>query len=395
MPLENPPPPTRIKCLLVDDVDANLLALAALLRSDDVELLTARSGVEALELLLAHDIALALLDVQMPEMDGFQLAELMRGSERTRHVPIIFITAGGRDERRVFKGYESGGVDFLHKPINPVILRNKADVFFRLYRQQQQLAYELRERTEALHLAEMFMAVLGHDLRNPLSAVMLMASAIEGATPERVAALTSRIISSSQRMARMIDDLLDVVRARLAGGIAIRREAADLGVLVRRVVHEHRAAHPQRRITITEDGDLGGEWDADRLAQVASNLIGNALKHGDAAGAVEIHLDGRAPGAATFSVRNGGRIPPELLPMLFDPFRGRSQNEGRRDGLGLGLYIVKQIVDAHGGEVEVESAGAQTCFVVRLPRGAAADEDAARETQRFQGPPNSRASMRE
>src|SRR5215831_1661405 len=101
-----------VKCLLVDDLEENLLALAALLQRPDVEILTARSGAEALELLLVHEVALALLDVQMPEMDGFELAELMRGAERTKHVPIIFVTAGGRDPRRVFKGYETGAVDF-------------------------------------------------------------------------------------------------------------------------------------------------------------------------------------------------------------------------------------------------------------------------------------------
>ena len=129
-----------MKCLLVDDLEENLLALSALLRRDDVEVLEARSGAEALELLLAHDVALALLDVQMPDMDGFELAELMRGSERTRHVPIIFVTAGARDQHRLFKGYEAGAVDFLYKPIEPHILQNKADVFFQLHRQKQQLA---------------------------------------------------------------------------------------------------------------------------------------------------------------------------------------------------------------------------------------------------------------
>src|SRR5579864_1550009 len=137
-----------VKCLLVDDLEENLLALSALLRRQDVEILTARSGSEALELLLVHPVALALLDVQMPEMDGFELAELMRGSERTRHIPIIFVTAGAGDQRRIFKGYESGAVDFLLKPIEPHVLKNKARVFFQLYRQQLQLADELRERTE-------------------------------------------------------------------------------------------------------------------------------------------------------------------------------------------------------------------------------------------------------
>ncbi len=143
---------TVVKCLLVDDLEENLVALAALLKRDDVELLEARSGAEALELLLVHDVALAFLDVQMPDMDGFELAELMRGSERTRHVPLIFVTAGARDRHRVFKGYETGAVDFLYKPIEAHILKNKADVFFELHRQKQQLAQELFERTETLRL---------------------------------------------------------------------------------------------------------------------------------------------------------------------------------------------------------------------------------------------------
>src|ERR1700724_4673003 len=147
-----------IKCLLVDDLEENLLALSALLARNDVQVLTARSGSEALELLLVHDFALAFLDVQMPEMDGFELAELMRGSERTRHVPIIFVTAGARERQRVFKGYESGAVDFIYKPIEAHILKNKADVFFELYRQRQLLAQELTDRTETLRVNEMFSA---------------------------------------------------------------------------------------------------------------------------------------------------------------------------------------------------------------------------------------------
>src|ERR1700691_6329759 len=169
----------EIKCLLVDDLRENLLALSALLQGDDVEILTARSGFEALEQLLVHEFALAFLDVQMPEMDGFELAELMRGSERTRHVPIIFVTAGAREAQRVFKGYESGAVDFIYKPIEPHILKNKADVFFQLYRQRQALSVELNDRTETLRLNEMFSALLAHDLRNPLSAMLASARLLQ------------------------------------------------------------------------------------------------------------------------------------------------------------------------------------------------------------------------
>src|SRR6202789_1689742 len=139
--------------LLVDDLEENLLSLEALLRRDGLVLLKARSGDEALELLLKNDVALAIIDVQMPGLNGFELAELMRGNERARRVPIIFVTAGNADSRRRFRGYEDGAVDFIHKPIEPDILRGKAGVFFELYRQRQQIAEqrdELKARSDAL-----------------------------------------------------------------------------------------------------------------------------------------------------------------------------------------------------------------------------------------------------
>jgi two-component system, sensor histidine kinase and response regulator len=360
----------RVKCLLVDDLEENLLALSALLQRPDVEILTARSGAEALELLLVNEVALAFLDVQMPEMDGFELAELMRGSERTRQIPIIFVTAGARDQYRLFKGYESGAVDFLFKPIEPHILQNKADVFFQLHRHKQQLAHELREKTETLRLNEMLTAVLSHDLRSPLNAVLTSAVLIQRRSTEKpVQDTAARILASGKRMSRMIEDMLDMARARLAGGIPLKREPADLGALVDRVVTESQATFPERRIEVTKLGNLNGNWDGERLAQVASNLLGNALQHGDESGGVRVTANGSQPDDVLITVVNSGTVPPDLLPQLFDPFRGAQRQTGRTDGLGLGLYIVRQIVLAHGGSVDVESGSDnRTTFVVRVPR---------------------------
>jgi signal transduction histidine kinase len=359
-----------VKCLLVDDMEENLLALSALLASNDVELLTARSGSEALELLLVHDVALAFLDVQMPDMDGFELAELLRGSERTRHIPLIFVTAGAREPHRLFKGYETGAVDFIYKPIEPHILKNKADVFFQLYRQRQMLALELRDRTETLRLNEMFTALLAHDLRSPLSAILASAHVLKRRGDDSAQEIAAGIVTSGNRMARMIEDMLDLARARLGGGIIVKREPVDFKALVERVLREHQAATPNRLIETIYDGDLTGQWDPERIAQVASNLIGNALKHGNSDTPVRVRLDGARGDCVTLVVQNYGTIPPDIVTHLFDPFRGGAQRQaGRGEGLGLGLYIVSQIVQAHDGDVEVKTGqGDETSFCVYLPR---------------------------
>jgi two-component system, sensor histidine kinase and response regulator len=216
----------------------------------------------------------------------------------------------------------------------------------------------------------MLTAVLSHDLRSPLNAVLTSAVLIQRRSTEQpVKDTAARILASGKRMSRMIEDMLDMARARLAGGIPLKREPADLGALIDRVVSEIQAAYPERRIDVQRAGDLNGNWDGERLAQVASNLLGNALQHGDASAVVKVNVDGTRAEAVLITVENSGTIPPDLLPQLFDPFRGAQRQAGRTEGLGLGLYIVQQIVVAHGGTVDVKSAeGSQTIFAVRIPR---------------------------
>ena len=368
------PQTDRTKCLLVDDVEENLIALEALLQRDGLDILKAQSGPEALELLLAHDdVALALLDVQMPEMNGFELAELIRGSERTRHIPLIFMTAGSREQNWQFRGYESGAVDFLYKPIDPHMLTNKAGVFFELHRRKQALAHELRARTEALRINEMFMAVLSHDLRTPLQSIVAAATVLKRQPPpDKAALMADRVLGASQRMGHMIEDLLDVTRIRQAGGLALQLGPAHMQTLVQRTLDEVATSHPERPIDSTLAGDLTGTWDAERLSQVVTNLVGNALQHGSADHPVRIAVDGSRPEEVSITVYNGGTIPPGLLPHLFDPFRGGEREPGRHQGLGLGLFIAHQIVRAHHGTIEARSHNDVTSFRVTLPRHAPA-----------------------
>jgi signal transduction histidine kinase len=280
------------------------------------------------------------------------------------------VTAGVRERQRVFKGYELGAVDFIYKPIEPHILQNKADVFFQLYRQRQQIAHELKDRTETLRLNEMFSALLAHDLRNPLSAILASAQLLQRRSADTHSQdAAARILASGNRMGRMIEDILDLARARLAGGITIKRQPCDMRVLVERVIHEHQAAAPGRVLAVDFRGNCAGQWDSERVAQVASNLIGNALKHGDERSGVQVNVDGSSPVCVGLSVSNRGTIPAELVGHLFDPFRGGQRAPGRSAGLGLGLYIVYQIVKAHSGTVDVETGrDDRTTFRVVLPR---------------------------
>ena len=352
--------------LLVDDKAENLIALEALLRRDDLEIITAQSGPEALELILRRDIGLAIVDVQMPEMNGLELAELMRGSERSKRIPIIFITAGLHDRDTVFNGYDSGAVDFLHKPIEPRILKNKVETFFQLCKQRLELA-------ETLRFHETFVATVGHDLKNPLNSIV-MASQILGSQTQdaKQQEMAMRIRRSAQRMALMIDELYDLSRCRLDGGIALKQRLVELAPAIRRVVEEHSLSAPVP-IEFVEEGSAKAYCDDVRMTQMISNLIGNAVKHGTAGKAVRVRL-AVSDKEVEINVHNEGVIAEDVRKSLFDPFVSASRKGGGKEGLGLGLYIVEQIVRAHDGRIEVRSTAEEgTTFIVHVPRESKLD----------------------
>jgi two-component system, sensor histidine kinase and response regulator len=360
------------KVLIVDDLDHNAVAMAALLQRPGLQLMTARSGTEALEILLVHDVAVALVDVQMPGMDGFELADLMRGTERTREVPIIFVTASGHDTERMSRGYETGAVDYLLKPLDPIVIRSKVEVFVQLHQQQRELSRRLSELAEALHVNEMFMAMLGHDLRSPLASIMNSAHLVSRTVSEPAAVTASnRILHSGARMARLIEQMLDTARIR-AGQFDIEPRPTDLGHLGEQIRSEITTEHHVGTVDLRTVGDAAGTWDADRLAQLMSNLVRNAVQHGSPSAPVRVVIDGSDPQRVTLEVCNAGAICPSLLPSLFNPFHaGKPADRGSGRGLGLGLYISHEIVRAHGGAIRVLTDGeAGTVFKVSLPRHA-------------------------
>ncbi|WP_024897204.1 sensor histidine kinase [Brucella rhizosphaerae] len=284
-----------ISFLLVDDLEENLIALEALLRRDGLRILKANSGDQALELLLQHDIALALVDVQMPGLDGFQLAELMRGNERTRHVPIIFVTAGGGGQRR-FQGYEAGAVDFIQKPIEPDILRSKADVFYELFRQRQQLAFqrdELAVQAAALRQSAQEKDILLQEINHRI---------------KNLFGLTSGLISLSARSTDNIDDLVTNLRSRMQalaraheltlpvpGTSEANERSTSVVALIEAILAPHNSEQ-KSAVTITgTDAPLSGKA-LTSLALLLHELTTNSAKYGALSSpegqlAIEINLD--------------------------------------------------------------------------------------------------------
>jgi signal transduction histidine kinase len=356
----------KSRILLVDDVPENLVALQALLRRPDAEILLASSGTEALEMVLQYEIALAFLDVQMPEMDGFELAELMRGSERSKYIPIIFVTAGTSDSQRVFRGYESGAVDFLLKPLDPHALRHKANTFISLDQQRKQLADQYRRLQEsealmrdAVQARDDVLAVVSHDVRNFLqtikSGVKLLSKPGNQLSTDVRATIHSRISSTVDLMSRVISDLLDMANIR-SGRIEINPRPEIVDTLIAEAASVHELQAEEKGILLATRCDALHDvviCDRERILQVLSNLLSNALKFCSRGAAVTIQAK-RLQDRIQISVSDTGPgIAAADLPLVFDAYWSGAAN--RRAGTGLGLYITKSIIEAHDSSIWLES----------------------------------------
>jgi signal transduction histidine kinase len=375
---------TRAKILMVDDLPANLMALKAILEPLGQDLVAAQSGEEALRHLLQDDYAVILMDVQMPGLDGLETVALIKARDRCKHIPVIFITALSRETAYILRGYAGGAVDYLLKPIDADILRAKVSVFVDLYLRGEQLksqAMELSERRRieaeiaaAVEFQQRLVGIVGHDIRSPLSALLATAKMLlaMGQLTERQSKAIERIARSGGRIESIVRLLLDFASARIGGGIQIHPRAMDLHALVPRAIEELQQSHPGRAIHFTSQGDGRGDWDADRLMQVLVNLLDNAMKYSPEGTPVDVSIHGE-PDAVVLEVHNAGEpIPPSLLPTIFEPFRRGAQSEQVvKMSLGLGLYIVREIVRAHHGTVEIHSSQESgTSFRIRLPRWA-------------------------
>ena len=391
------------KLLIVDDLAENLLALEALIRAPGRTIYQAQSGEQALALLLDHDFALAIMDVQMPGMNGFELAETMRSTARTRHIPIVFVSAAGSELNYAFKGYESGAVDFLQKPLDTHAVRSKVSVFVELHRQGRQLRCQLDalekarreqdallvqlktardELQRAVAMRDEFMSLVTQELRSPLHTLFLQAQMRKmhipsGDSPSFAVSGAREMVERDERqigaMLDLIDDMLDVSRLR-TGKLPIHPKPLDLAALVRRVVRDHAAALEKAGCAVQVDApdSLAGVWDGFRIEQVVANLLVNATQYAPGT-PVSLNL-AAVEGGARLEIRDQGPgVPQADRERVFRQFE-RGAGSDAVPGLGLGLYLAEQAVKAHGGAITLGGEPGQgAVFTVYLPAGSAPD----------------------
>jgi signal transduction histidine kinase len=415
-----------VQILIVDDHRDNLLALETVLSPLGHRILQADSGRAALKILLQEEVALMLLDVTMPDVDGYRVAELIRGRPANQDTPIIFLTANSRSASAAFRGYSVGAVDYIFKPVPADVLISKVNVFVDLYRRSRALkaqagdlrrahdALELRvrERTDQLaqankrlraviaqrrraeaeraellrreqdarreaervnRMKDEFLATLSHELRTPLNAMLGWAQLLETGQlePDRLQRAVNVIKNNAFAQKQLIEDILDVSRI-VNGKMTLKMSGVDIREIIDAALDTLRPAAEAKRITITTDLPpvLDTCGDRDRLQQIVWNLLSNAIKFTSRDGRVAVRVEHRHPDLRIVVSDNGRGIAPAFLPHIFDRFSQADSTVTRaHGGLGIGMAIVRHLVELHGGTVQADSDGENhgATFTVTLP----------------------------
>jgi signal transduction histidine kinase len=407
--------PDLAPILVVDDLAVNVDAIETLLLEGECRVVRAHSADDALLAVLEQDFAAIVLDIKMPGMSGIELANLIKTRPRSRHTPILFLTAHMFNEGEILRGYGAGAVDYLTKPIHAEILRSKIAVFVELFRKthelartnealrrevlereraeealrivNQELEARVLERTTALQRADRrkdeFLAVLGHELRNPLAPILSAIEVLDGDQAGASAQDKARGVVRRQikQMTRLIDDLLDVGRIT-SDRLVLRPSLVELAAVVDAAIETCRPAMDGRRHRL--EVSLPAEpvtllVDAARISQVLSNLLSNAIKYTAPGGDIRI---GATVGAAGLDVHvrdTGAGIDPSVLPTIFELFVQVEQRDPTTGGLGIGLALARQLVEMHGGRLRAasEGLGCGSEFSMWLPNGVIADAPAA------------------
>jgi signal transduction histidine kinase len=381
-----------VNILLVDDQPAKLLTYESILGELGENLITVNSATEALECLLRNDVAVVLVDVVMPELDGYELAAMIRQHPRFQQTSIIFVSALMLTDLDRLRGYECGAVDYVPVPVVPEILRAKVSVFAELYRKTRalerlnaELEQRVADRTAALEATtaalqeadrrkDEFLAILAHELRNPLAPIRTAVQLMRRRDLAETQNMRARevIERQVQHLVCLIDDLLDVSRIT-RGMITLQRERVLIDAVVARAVETARPLIDARKHELTldlADELLSVEGDPTRLVQIVGNILHNAAKFMEPGGRIVLSVK-REDSYAVIGVRDFGLgIQPDLVVKIFDLFsQVHPKSETPHGGLGIGLALVRRLVEMHGGVVTAnsEGLGKGTELVVRLP----------------------------
>jgi signal transduction histidine kinase len=357
-----------IKVLVADDTTSNLVALDAVLAPLGVDVVRATSGAGAVAMVETHPFAVAILDVMMPQMDGFETARCIRRQDRGRSLPIILLTAYEFALPQIRAAYASGVADFIFKPFDPDILRSKVAVFVELFRKNriERERDEARARAVELkhmaHLKDEFLATLSHELRNPLASLLSATETLADREPAD-AAVRARLHGTIRRqvvhLCALVEDSLEISRFT-QGKIRVRREGIDLREIVESALELAQAAIDRQGTQLSVSlppEPVRVQGDRVRLAQVISNLLDNAAKFTPPHGQVWVTLEATRD-QAFVRVRDAGcGIARDQIARIFQPFVQAGPGEGARDGLGIGLALAKRLVELHGGTIDASSAG--------------------------------------
>jgi signal transduction histidine kinase len=386
----------KFNILIVDDRPENLLTLESILESPQLNIIKASSGNEALGLLLEYDVALVLMDVQMPGMDGFETAEIMRSSERTKHIPIIFVTAISKQRKHIFKGYETGAVDYLYKPLDLEVLKSKINAFMELFKYKTSLEEakaKLQKTVEELHDAKIaaeeatrakssFLASMSHEIRTPLNGIIGIAEL--GLMDKDLTPLQAErfmdIKTSGQNLLEIINDILDISKIE-AGKLELEEAEFSLREMIDRVFKIIHVFAEDKDVELIVDMDPGIPdviiGDQLRIRQILTNLLNNAVKFTEK-GYVKLQIEMidlvEEQIRLRFCVEDTGEgIPKEKQNLLFEKYtQAEASTTRKHGGTGLGLNIARKLVELMGGKIELESevgVGSKFFFTINLITG--------------------------
>jgi two-component system sensor histidine kinase/response regulator len=350
--------------LLVDDREENLISLEDILEADNRVFLKARSGNDALKTTLKNDnIGLIMLDVQMPGMDGFEVAELLKSNARTKDISIIFVTAINKEEQYVMKGYGHGAVDYLQKPLDINVTKAKVNVFEQLYFHQEDLKNTIEQKNKINKQLERFMYIVAHDLKSPLNGVVglldIMQKDSRIVAAEELSYYMKLMLDASRHLTGMISSILDYSRK---SDFEQSEEDVDVHELVSQIAH---LLFPPKNILIRIEGNLPGlRTKKFKLHQVFQNLISNAIKYNDKEhGEIVVGHEDDGEFYKFYIKDNGPGIKEKDNERIFKLFETTDNKSNADSSTGVGLNIIKMLVEEQGGKITVHSVPhVETCF---------------------------------